>query len=371
MTKTTFIFLVLLLFGLNLKSQEKVFLYLNSNWEVTTKNKGCYYRNVEYDFDEFKLNGKVSDHDSLNTLLMEGNYSQGKKDGDFIFYYKNGRIKSKGKYNNNERIGRWEYYYSNGKLKQNIMFPEDIKKDRFSVVEFYDINGNQLIKNGTGKWLNDSIYTSMMVDPSSLKRLIGNFKDSLLHGEWKLYRISDGLLMGTERFRKGKYRGTTVLTPLDYYGDVVLEMMDKCPDENESKFNITEKFKVDSTAYSESLINSDVETIFRTITGKEFKIKNRRAGYPDGDLSLFDFIGQNILYPISAIESKISGKVYVSITIDSNGKTKEVKILKGIQNDLDLEAIRVVKLIKNWLPKIQDGKAIESTITIPIKFDLK
>jgi len=38
---------------------------------------------------------------------------------------------------------------------------------------------------------------------------------------------------------------------------------------------------------------------------------------------------------------------------------------------LDNEALRVVGLIGKWLPEIREGKAVESTITIPVKFDLK
>jgi len=53
------------------------------------------------------------------------------------------------------------------------------------------------------------------------------------------------------------------------------------------------------------------------------------------------------------------------------GKTKEVKLLKGVRSDLDAEALRVIRLITNWLPAIKDGKATESTFSIPVKFELK
>jgi antitoxin component YwqK of YwqJK toxin-antitoxin module len=158
MTKVLLMILVLLQFYIVGNTQEKVSLYFNSDWEVTKKYKSVFHREAEYDLNEFKLNGKVFDYDSLNVLLMEGNYLNGKRNGEFVFYYKNGKVKSKGKYLNTYRIGKWEYYYSDGHVKQILFFSErDQNRNSLSIGEFYDKDGNQKIKNGTGKWINDSI----------------------------------------------------------------------------------------------------------------------------------------------------------------------------------------------------------------------
>lgn len=369
--KFTFIILGLLVFSLNLMSQDKVTLDYNSDWEITKKSNATYYREVEYDLDNFRIHGKVFDYDTSGVLLMEGNYLNGIRHGDFTFNYLNGKIESKGKYLDNKRFGNWEYYYSNGKLKQIVNFPEIEGKFDFAVVEFYDRNGNQLIKNGTGKWINDSIQTGFF-DQYSLKRLTGQFKDSLKSGEWQLVRISDGALMHSERFRKGRFTSATVFnTQFNYMGSMTTEVIDKFPDIYIGKFENTEQFKLDTTIFPEQLINSDVETIFRTITGKAFKIKNRKVGYAEGDYNLFEFIASNIRFPIRAIEEKVKGKVYITVVVDSLGNTKETKILRGLQKDVDNEAIRVIQLIKKWLPEIQNGKPTESTITIPVKFEIK
>lgn len=354
-----------------LNGQEKVTLYYNSNWEITKKDKATYFREAEFDLNNFKLDGSVKDYSINGTLLMKGNYNSDKKNGEFTFFYDNGNVKSKGHYEDNKRVGYWEYFYKDNKIKQKVFFPPIPPYLDFSVVEYYDNKGNQLIKNGTGKWINDSIQGTSL-DKSSLDKLVGEFKDSVKVGEWKLYRVSDNKIIHRERFRKGKFIDATVYEPLfDSYGTISFEMLNKFPDENNSKLKKTENFKLDSTSFSATLIFSDVETIFKTITGKEYKITNRNACYAFGDDSLLEFIEKNIRYPISAIQKRATGKVYVAAVIDSLGKSKEVKILKGVQMDLDAEAIRVIKLIKNWMPAIQDGKAVESTISIPIKFNIK
>ncbi|MDP3912260.1 MAG: energy transducer TonB [Bacteroidota bacterium] len=113
-----------------------------------------------------------------------------------------------------------------------------------------------------------------------------------------------------------------------------------------------------------------VQFIQKTLTGKEYEIKNRRVMYPEGDHSLLEFIAKNIRYPISAQERKISGKVFIEATIDSRGNIKEAKILIGAHKDLDNEALRVVRLITKWLPELQNGIPVESSLTIPVSFKL-
>jgi TonB family protein len=119
------------------------------------------------------------------------------------------------------------------------------------------------------------------------------------------------------------------------------------------------------------LVSADVQTIVKTITGKDNKATNREGGFPDGDFTLFQFIAGKITYLVSALARRLQGTVYVSFSIDLEGYTKEVKILRGIEKELDDEALRVIRLIKKWLPAIQYGNPGESTITIPVKFQLK
>lgn len=364
--KYLFLIFGLILFLLNLKGQDKIILYYNSDWEITQQEKAVFYRESEYNLNNFKLNGKVADYRiSDSILLMEGSYSNNKREGSFIFYYPNRKTRSSGVYKSNKRTGVWEYYYKNGNLKQKIIFPDSENRLDFIVVDFYNIEGKQMIANGTGKWINDSIPTV-----NGLCRLKGSFQDSLKHGQWVLKRISDKKIMHLERFRKGKMIEASLFIGGDY-GTISSEILNKMPDENRFKLRSTEEFNLDNTVFPESILNSDVETIFKTVTGKEYKIQNRKAGYAYGDYSMLEFIAYNIKYPVRARTDGVAGIVYVGVTIDSSGKTTEVSLLRGIRNDIDNEAIRVVRLIKDWLPEIQNGKPVESKISIPIKFEIK
>lgn len=99
--------------------------------------------------------------------------------------------------------------------------------------------------------------------------------------------------------------------------------------------------------------------------------KNRVAGYPAGDYELMNFLATNIRYPVVAIRGNNTGRVYVNVVVDSLGNPKKVSVLKGVHWSIDDEAVRVVKLIPKWRPALRNGLPVESTLTIPVKFQMK
>jgi len=83
------------------------------------------------------------------------------------------------------------------------------------------------------------------------------------------------------------------------------------------------------------------------------------------------FIQKHLKYPTKAKENNIEGTVYIRMTIDSKGKVTDAMIKEDIGYGCGDEALRVVKMMPNWIPATKDGKAVASTQTIPIGFKLK
>ena len=93
--------------------------------------------------------------------------------------------------------------------------------------------------------------------------------------------------------------------------------------------------------------------------------------FPGGEGELFKFLRNNVKYPRNARENGISGKVYVSYIIDKDGGLRDIKIMKGVSQDLDEEAMRVIKLMPKWIPGIQDGIPVQVQYNMPINFMLQ
>ena len=83
-----------------------------------------------------------------------------------------------------------------------------------------------------------------------------------------------------------------------------------------------------------------------------------------------EWLNTNIVYPNSAIENKEEGIVYVSFMISEDGNVENVKVVQGISNSLDNEALNAV----NNMPVSELRNNYDSTgktYILPIKFILK
>tara|TARA_B110001454_G_scaffold218981_1_gene248918 strand:- start:1478 stop:2128 length:651 start_codon:yes stop_codon:yes gene_type:complete len=101
-----------------------------------------------------------------------------------------------------------------------------------------------------------------------------------------------------------------------------------------------------------------------------FMVVENMPEFPGGDLGLMKFIQKNVKYPAIAKEYNITGKVYVSFIVDRQGNVTNVKIVRGVDKNLDAEAFRVVSALPKYKPGRQRGKAVRVMFTIPINFTL-
>ena len=92
--------------------------------------------------------------------------------------------------------------------------------------------------------------------------------------------------------------------------------------------------------------------------------------FPGGDAALINFLNANIVYPPQAAQDKVEGKVVVQFTVKKTGKIDNVKVLRSVRKDLDDEAVRVVKMMPDFIPAKQDGEVTDMPYTIPVSFKL-
>jgi len=92
--------------------------------------------------------------------------------------------------------------------------------------------------------------------------------------------------------------------------------------------------------------------------------------FPGGDDELYKFLGKHLQYPAEAKKNGIEGVVYVSFVVYEDGTIREAKVLRGIGGGCDAEALRVIRLMPNWEPGTQRGKAVRVHYNLPIRFTL-
>ena len=77
-------------------------------------------------------------------------------------------------------------------------------------------------------------------------------------------------------------------------------------------------------------------------------------------------------YPEQAIKDGVQGRVMVQFTIGSDGVVRDVVVLRGLSEELDAEAVRVISASPKWEPGYDaDGKAVPVSFNFPIVFKLQ
>lgn len=83
------------------------------------------------------------------------------------------------------------------------------------------------------------------------------------------------------------------------------------------------------------------------------------------------FIADNLRYPQVAVESGVSGTVFLSFVVEKDGSVSDVKVLKGIGLGCEEEAMRVVKKMPRWKPGKNHGELVRVQFNLPIRFRLQ
>lgn len=73
-------------------------------------------------------------------------------------------------------------------------------------------------------------------------------------------------------------------------------------------------------------------------------------------------------YPEDCAKAGIAGRVMVEFTIGTDGKVSDVKVLRGVHEKLDAEAVRVIRMSPDWAPGSKDGKTVPVKFTFPFVF---
>lgn len=86
--------------------------------------------------------------------------------------------------------------------------------------------------------------------------------------------------------------------------------------------------------------------------------------------SIYEFVGQQIVYPDSAYMKGTEGTVVVRFVVDKTGEVKDAEVVRDIGNGCGEEALRVVGLMDQWKPGLNKGEPVNVQMHLPVKFKI-
>ena len=103
-----------------------------------------------------------------------------------------------------------------------------------------------------------------------------------------------------------------------------------------------------------------------------FQFVEEKPKFNGGDANEFTkWVNKNLVYPEIAKENGVSGRVTLQFTVNPDGSVSNVKVVRGVDESLDKEAVRVVSMSPKWTPGRQRDRAVKVNYTFPVKFQLR
>ena len=104
-----------------------------------------------------------------------------------------------------------------------------------------------------------------------------------------------------------------------------------------------------------------------------FQMIEVKPTFGNGDANEFSkWVNSHLHYPEAAKAAGKQGRVILTFVVDTDGSVVDAKVLRGVDPDLDAEALRVISsCTEKWTPGMQDGKPVRVHYVFPVIFQLK
>ena len=155
------------------------------NW-ITYFENGQLFEEIDY---SDKISIKNAWDINGNQLVVNGN-------GIYKSFSPTGQVLLTGEVRDGIKVGKWKIFYENGKIKEEGEFLNDM----YLLMNSWDINENQIVKNGFGN------YNSYYKDGVSVFET-GEIKDGLRNGLWKVHYESNGNTIEELQYVNGMLTG--------------------------------------------------------------------------------------------------------------------------------------------------------------------
>lgn len=99
-----------------------------------------------------------------------------------------------------------------------------------------------------------------------------------------------------------------------------------------------------------------------------FTVAEHNPEYPGGIEAFYKFVTQNLKWP--ATSKDLTGKIFITFVVEKDGQLSHYNILKGLNADLNKEALRVIKLTSGkWKPGVQNKHIVRVQYVVPISLE--
>lgn len=227
--------------------------------------------------------------------------------------------------------------------------------------------------------LRKQLYYNAFFNDGSMET--GYRKSGLPFGQWNKYdtrkRLNQSMNFDTINFQKDEIVEAISNVGLDIDSFSIFFSYDRDPYGFDFHWLVTREKKegnwytiIDGVAINAH--NGRLSTYKHKLFAENDVLLDQRPTpkFVNGEAEMMQFIDRNINYPKSSIEKGTEGIVLITFDLSATGLTSNYIITRGLDEAINIEALRVVKLIPGWFPGKVDGELVGSRYSVPVRFEI-
>lgn len=130
--------------------------------------------------------------------------------------------------------------------------------------------------------------------------------------------------------------------------------------------SVTQTLAKDTTAPASVYAKTNSEIA----NSEVFSIVEKMPQYPYGEKELKGFIEHQLKYSKEGLKEGSGGQVVCSFIVASDGSISNIEIVQSLNPKLDLEAMRILSLMSNWIPGEKNGEKVNVRCLLPVDFSM-
>lgn len=100
----------------------------------------------------------------------------------------------------------------------------------------------------------------------------------------------------------------------------------------------------------------------------EYDYVDHKPQFPGGDDRLVCYINKHREYPAQAYRLGIEGRVMCAFVVNTDGSVSNVSVLKGVEESLNKEAVRIISGMPDWTPGRLGGQPVPVRVVWTVPF---
>lgn len=347
-----FILIAIFCISVNISAQDTLTIYLDFNYMKSDEEDAHIKRTAIFcdsiiQIKDHTFYGKEIKHivyKSLDPAIMHGKAE---------FYYPPGRLYAHGFYKDNQLSGEWNYFVYDS-IEKRISVNYDIPK-YFNDEEIL----TRIRRIGRRTRIDEKIVSDSLKDFLEKNIIIpGIMAESYFH-----QLVSVDIVLDTD----GKIKFSELRNP--YFPELDREIARVTsqfisPQSPEHPVVLSVLFELKKKFYKPFL------TVSHKDDPEDADNLDELPFFPGGYENLMRYVAQTITYPQAAREKSVQGTVFVTFIVEKDGNLSNIEILRGVSDELDREALRIISSMPAWIPGKADNKTVRVRFNLPIRFIL-